>query len=737
MIHTRMIFWREGSGLEPHHFQLMEILARSEREAAASGLSPWPWGFASLSFDKDALERGVLEIREMDLALPGGMRLTVPGNAVIAPVRIPEPERPGGNAGRGPGSAGDPSGTELSGGGGPVVTGPGTGTEPSGTELSGEGGDSGVTGLGTGTELSGEGDPGVTGPESGGELSGEGGPVVTGPESGGELSGFSLSVWGGDSGVTGPESGEELSGTELSGEGGDPGVTDSRSGTEPYGTEPCGTEHSWTELSGGAPGTVRDDARVPGAGRAVDGAEDGTVTAWIAAPLFSHVGPNAWETPFEISGERAARLRAAEAALGGEPLRYPRYRELAEAGLRGRAGDGPRDAREDDPLALAAALQVPPALPGDFPSSGTEPGEAGRGWPGPDRRTWGGAAGPGRQGGEVPSGGYGERGARLMTGYREPRPVADMLAGQGQAWVNTLAYTPGLVAGRPGLDERGCVMLPVARLRRDARGWVRVPFAPPAVKLFQDGFLRETALDVLELLRAKARELEEFKLPASRGRAGPGAADPAGRALAVALGIVLRHIARLHQMLAAPSAHPYSVFAEICELVSELGLFSRGGGHAPPAWDHADPGPAYLAARAAVSGLLEEVSPGPELNLMFRRDGGSFVCEIPRLADGVFGFWLAARTGLAAEDAKAALSAGARLAPPARTGELLAAGLPGVGLTPVREAPAGLHRRQDTVYFQIRTRDPLWEEALSGGRLEVSWEGAPAEAQLMLVGVRS
>ncbi|MDR1079391.1 MAG: type VI secretion system baseplate subunit TssK [Deltaproteobacteria bacterium] len=541
MIFSRVIFWREGMPLEPHHFQMMEILGRSEREAALQGLFSWPWGFASLSFDGDALEEGVLEIAEMDLALPGGIRLSVPGNAAVAPARIP-------------------------------------------------------------------------------------------PPGGGEAGG------------------------------------------------------------GEAPG--------PGAGTGEGDAGDGTVTACIAVPLFSHVGPNVRDRPWEVSGEEAAGLREAEACQEGEPPRRPRGGEAEAAGAapsgsgRGRAGEG-------------------------FPAVGRGEGSRSPG------------GGP-----QAVQEGPPEVGT-LMASRTEPSPVTDMLAGGHISWLDTLAYRPGLVFGGRDADVRGSAVVPVARLRRGGRGFVLVPFAPPAVKLYPDGLLRDTALEVLELLRAKARELEDCKLPASRGGERGAPADPRGRALSVALGTVLRHAARLHHLLGAPSTHPCTVHAALSELASELGLFSAGGAPPPAAWDHADPGPAYLEARARISGLLEALSPGPALNLMFRRAGDRFECDLPALPEGETGFWLAVRTDLRSEQAKLAVPGGARLASPSRMAGLVAAGLPGVGLTPVRDAPGGLHRRPDTVHFAVRTGDPLWEEALAEKRLEVRWDGAPARVQLMLVAVRS
>jgi type VI secretion system protein ImpJ len=303
------------------------------------------------------------------------------------------------------------------------------------------------------------------------------------------------------------------------------------------------------------------------------------------------------------------------------------------------------------------------------------------------------------------------------------------------AWVDTLTYSGEIMFGPRDADARGRLLIPVARFRKEGGRLARLPFAPPALRLYPEGGLRETVMDVLELLRAKGRELEDYKLSLGRDR-GP-ASDSRERALAAALGIVVRHVARLNGLLNASCAHPCAAYAALSELASELSPFGpEGAGTALAPYDHGDPGPCFLAARDSVARSLEALSPGPELSLPFRRDGESFSCEIPPGSDPALSFFIAARSEARAEEFKQSMPLKARLASPARLAELVAWGLPGVGLTPVREAPAGLPRRPDAAYFSVRKQDPLWEEAFASGRIEIRWSGAPEKVQLLLVGVR-
>jgi type VI secretion system protein ImpJ len=310
-----------------------------------------------------------------------------------------------------------------------------------------------------------------------------------------------------------------------------------------------------------------------------------------------------------------------------------------------------------------------------------------------------------------------------------------MLEGGRTAWLETLKFCPELAFGSGDEEPRGLALVPVARLVKTASGYAKVPFAPPTLRLYPDSPLRGSALGILELLRVKSRELEEYKLSTGRDKGSdPG---PCGRALAIALGIVLRHIARLHSLLSASSCHPWEVFSAASELASELGLFARAKAPDLRRYDHADPEPSFRRLRAEIAGLLEAVSLGPEVTLTFIRKGDAFSLKFPKLPEGDLCFWLSARTGLNPEEAREKVALQACMASPERLRIISLMGLPGVGLTPVRDAPAGLPKRADTVYFAVRMQDPLWDEALRTGALELNWKDAPEKTRLSLVAART
>jgi type VI secretion system protein ImpJ len=334
--------------------------------------------------------------------------------------------------------------------------------------------------------------------------------------------------------------------------------------------------------------------------------------------------------------------------------------------------------------------------------------------------------------------------ARRLYSPAPSEPVPDLMAEGPAARVETLLYNAFLMFGAEARDASGVTLIPIARLVRQGENVRRSPFAPAAVRLYADSPLREAAEGVLELLKAKGRELEEYKITPAQSRLESLASN--SLALVSALGIVLRHTARLHFLLEGPAAHPYAVFSALRELAAELTIFAPGvtalgepldgQGAALPPYDHRDPLPSFRETHAFVGRLLDTMTPGPDIYVAFQRDGGSFTATLPPLPEGGCVFWISARTGLPPEEAKASLSAYAKLASPERARSLVSYNLPGVTLAPLREAPVGLPKRPDTAYFAVRQKDQLWEEAVRSGKLLLFWDSAPEAAELALVGAR-
>ncbi|MDR1165179.1 MAG: type VI secretion system baseplate subunit TssK [Deltaproteobacteria bacterium] len=335
--------------------------------------------------------------------------------------------------------------------------------------------------------------------------------------------------------------------------------------------------------------------------------------------------------------------------------------------------------------------------------------------------------------------------SKLYAPLPEPEAVPDLLAGGATGQVETLTHNGYLLFGDEGKESPGLSVTPLARLARDGERVKRAPYAPPALRLYAENPLREVMVDVLEILRAKGRQLEEYKITPAQSRLESLAAN--SLALVTALGAVCRSVARMTLLLSLPALHPFRAFAALRELIAELSIFSPGlsalgekigesEGKGYAVYNHLDPLPGFRESRETIARLLDGLSPGPELSLAFTQDGRRFNLKLPGWLDNGYVCWLSARSGAPLEEIRQGISAYAKLASPERLPSLISYNLPGVGLRPLREVPVGLPREAGAAYFAIRQKDPLWEEALKVGGLALFWDGAPEGTQITLTGNR-
>ncbi|MDR1578409.1 MAG: type VI secretion system baseplate subunit TssK [Deltaproteobacteria bacterium] len=332
---------------------------------------------------------------------------------------------------------------------------------------------------------------------------------------------------------------------------------------------------------------------------------------------------------------------------------------------------------------------------------------------------------------------------RLFEASPTPDIVPDLLGDGPASQVETLSYYAYILFGSETTQTKESVtLLPLTRLLNEGdKVAIHREHAPPSVRLYDEHPLRRLMVDVLEILKAKSRQLEEYKF----NPAGP-LENFGGRAMALitVLGVVSRHIARLHYLLIPQNLHPYQAFVALRELTAELTIFSPGlsalgesltgsGGLRP--YDHLDPYPSFSDTKLIIKRLLEAVAVGPELTLVFRREGPRFVVDLPPLSENYL-FWLSARSAEPRDKLAASLIAMGKIASPERVESLVTFNLPGVGLSLLDSPPLGLPRNADTVYFSLRQNDPMWREALKARRLTLFWDQAPESTMLTLSGNR-
>jgi type VI secretion system protein ImpJ len=336
-------------------------------------------------------------------------------------------------------------------------------------------------------------------------------------------------------------------------------------------------------------------------------------------------------------------------------------------------------------------------------------------------------------------------GGRLFSVKIGETEIPDLLGDGPGTKMETMVFNASLVFG-PELKaaEEGHYLIPLAKLYREGEKARTAIYAPPTLAVYPESCLRDVLTDVLELLRAKGRQLEEYKTGPARG--GKREDGDAGVNLVLTLLIVSRHTARLHGLLNGTALHPYTAFSALREMAAELTIFApgvsalgeslSGNGKALPPYDHLDPYPGFLETRNLAARILDSINPGPDLMIAFRRDGEYFNLEFPDWMDLNFTAWISLSTEGNLLQARESLVNYAKLSSQSRLQSIISYNLPGIALNSLRDAPVGLPRRGGTAYFAVRREDPLWEEAVKSGRLALFWDNAPEKCSLTLVGNR-
>ncbi|MCU0724863.1 MAG: type VI secretion system baseplate subunit TssK [Planctomycetes bacterium] len=85
------IHWKEGLFLRPHHLQENQTYQARFLAHHLAILSPHHFGVREVEIDEGRLEDGIFVIRRLELVLPGGEVLRVPGNTQVESRKVLEP----------------------------------------------------------------------------------------------------------------------------------------------------------------------------------------------------------------------------------------------------------------------------------------------------------------------------------------------------------------------------------------------------------------------------------------------------------------------------------------------------------------------------------------------------------------------------------------------------------------------------------------------------------------------
>ena len=330
-----------------------------------------------------------------------------------------------------------------------------------------------------------------------------------------------------------------------------------------------------------------------------------------------------------------------------------------------------------------------------------------------------------------------------------PDAVRDAYANGPEADVRFMRYNARLLFSTERELLGKTPTWPLARLIREGDKVRLSPtYAPPCLDIASSPLLLGALGAVRNAVRARAGQLEDFKiLPSSAGagNAGMGAVSAQTLLMYSMLGVLSRWAPLLEHLCEAVNLHPWPVYGMLRQLAGELSLFApdlsalcttRQGTCAVPPYDHEDLGTCFSSVRMVISRLIDMLATGPAHSFPMERREGIFACELPAYARSGFDFWLQIRCE--ADPARIQEAARqAKFAPAGYIRALVGKSLPGIPLVASETPPPGLPKRPDTSYFAVDSRDPLWTPLLENGACALFLPGLPEEAGVNLVLINS
>ena len=299
-----------------------------------------------------------------------------------------------------------------------------------------------------------------------------------------------------------------------------------------------------------------------------------------------------------------------------------------------------------------------------------------------------------------------------------------------------------------GSELAGLVTSPIARIRRDGSGrFVADPdHIPPLLRIGASPRLMDLLGRLVAMLEAKAEALE--------GERAQGGGNAGELARAWQAHAVHSALPSLRYLLQTRSGHPEHLFRELGRLAGALCTFSlQSDPLSLPLYDHAAPGPGFLALEAHIRGHLELVLPSGALTipLVPAIPSGTGRDEVLVPADpmpetatfhmgaardsrmfGASEWYLGVRSSAAPAVLSTQVPELVKICAARFVPRLVREALSGIGAEYVPSPPSELGARADTSYFRLLRTEPCWTAIVKGGQVGVYVPASIPDASLTL-----
>jgi type VI secretion system protein ImpJ len=321
--------------------------------------------------------------------------------------------------------------------------------------------------------------------------------------------------------------------------------------------------------------------------------------------------------------------------------------------------------------------------------------------------------------------------------YQLQKDVEDQYTDAAAAQLSLLGKSVKLIAEH---EPRGhLVTMPVLRVRRNATGGFELDprYVPPALTIQASPVVFLYLRRLLDVLQAKVDALYGFHREPSKNIIEFRSGDVASFWL---LHTASAAYASLAHLMRHPGLHPERLFQRLLELAGALMTFSKGFTLADlPAYDHANPGPAFFRLDHVIRELLETVISTRYFGIALSEVRPSFHqgrLDAQQLT-GSTNLYLGVSASMPPAELVDAVPLRFKVGSPEDVEKLVLSALPGVPLTHSVQVPAAIPVRPGAYYFALEPRGALYERMLQGQAVSIYVPAGIADIKLELIAINA
>jgi type VI secretion system protein ImpJ len=332
-------------------------------------------------------------------------------------------------------------------------------------------------------------------------------------------------------------------------------------------------------------------------------------------------------------------------------------------------------------------------------------------------------------------GAAGDPGANAVRFQQANRDTPDLYTGAAAAQLSYLRTTVRLVADTEPLDSY--VHFPLLRLRRAATGGFELDgaFVPPSLTIRSAPLLLLQLRRLVDALQAKVGALYGHHREPSKHVIEFRSGDMSSFWL---LHTASTAYAALSHYFHNPALHPERLYEQLLALAGSLMTFSKSWLLSDlPAYQHADPGPAFATLHRIIRELLDTVISAKYFAIALREVKPSYfhgMLDSQKIDDKTT-FYLAVSAGLPASELVDVVPPRFKVGAPDDVDMFVLSALPGVRLVHAPQVPAAVPVRPDAVYFALEAKGAMYERMLQAQSVSIYVPGNMPDARLDLVAV--